>query len=196
MRAKTNLAVKEVREEHSARRLNWNMEDIQRIITPYPPQPNDDAVLRHMEDDTWILEGESAYEDEGEGNSDDSENEEGYEEELDEEKEEAADLAALAAVGDTEDVRSSGYDDVEDVGNCGELPRIGCATKADALAESQTLIGVLEVAMSSLKEVGAQGSVAHIMNAIRNEERRMRANSREDQEVLLALARSRDQEIA
>ena len=30
----------------------------------------------------------------------------------------------------------------------------GCATKADALAESQTLIGVLETAMSSLKEVG------------------------------------------
>ena len=35
----------------------------------------------------------------------------------------------------------------------------GCATKADALAESQTLIGVLETAMSSLKEVGAQGAV-------------------------------------
>ena len=68
-------------------------------------------------------------------------------------------MAALAAVGDTEDVRSSGYDDVEDVRSCGELPIIGCATKADALAESQTLIGVLETAMSSLKEVGAQGAV-------------------------------------
>ena len=38
-------------------------------------------------------------------------------------------------------------------------PIVGCATKADALAESQTLIGVLETAMSSLKEVGAQGAV-------------------------------------
>ena len=154
MRANINFAVKEVREEHSARRLNWNMEDIQRIIAPYPPQPNDDAALRYMEDGTWILEGESAYEDEGEGNSDESENEEGSEEELDEEKEEAADLAALAAVGDTEDIRSSGYHDVKDVRSCGELPIIGCATKADALAESQALLGVLEAAMSPLKEVG------------------------------------------
>ena len=115
-----------------------------------------------MEDDTWLLEGECVYEDEGEGKSDDSEDEEGSEEELNEEEEEAADLAALVAIGghgDTEDVRSSGYDDVEDVRSCGELPSIGCATKADALAESQTLIGVLETAMSSLKEVGAQGAV-------------------------------------
>ena len=107
---------------------------------------------------TWLPEGEGAYEDEGEGKSDDSENEEGSEEEFDEEKEEGADLAALAAVGATEDVLSSGYDDVEDVRRCGELPIIGCATKADALAESQTPIGVLEAAMSSLKEVGGAGS--------------------------------------
>ena len=46
MRPKTNIAVKEVREEHSAGRLGWNVEDIQRIIKPYPPQPNVDAVLR------------------------------------------------------------------------------------------------------------------------------------------------------
>ena len=105
-------------------------------------------------------------------------------------------MAALAAVGDTEDVSSSGYNDVEDIHSCGELPIIGCATQADALAESQTGIGVLEAAMPSLKEVGAQGSVAHIMNAIRNEKRRMRANSREDQEVLAALARSREHEAA
>ena len=105
---------------------------------------------------------ECVYADEGEGKSDESEDEEGSEKELNEEEEEAADLAGLVAIGghgDTEDVRSSGYDDVEDVRSCGELPSIGCATKADALAESQTLIGVLETAMSSLKEVGAQGAV-------------------------------------
>ena len=155
MRANINFAVNEVREEHRAKRLNWNMYDIKRIIKSYPPQPRVDAVLRNIEDDTRLLEGERPYEDEGEGKSDDSENEEGYEEELGEEKEEAADLAALAAVGDTEDVRSSGYDDVEDIRSCGEPPIIGCATKADALAESQTLIGVLEAAMSSLKGAGA-----------------------------------------
>ena len=152
-----------------------------------------------MEDDTWLPEGECPYEAEGEGKSDDSEDEEGSEEEVNEEEEEAAELAALVAIGgtgDTEDVRSSGYDDVEDVGNCGELPRIGCATKADALAESQTLISVLETAMASLKEVGAQGSVAQLQNEIRKEKRRVRASSREDQDVLRALAQQRDQEIA
>ena len=109
-----------------------------------------------------------------------------------EEEEEAADLAGLVAIGghgDTEDVRSSGYDDVEDVRSCGELPSIGCATKADALAESQTLIGVLETAMASLKEVGAQGGVAQLQNEIRKEKRRARASSREDQEVLHASER-------
>ena len=152
-----------------------------------------------MEDDTWLPEGESAYKDEGEGKSDDAEDEEGSEEEVNEEEEEAAELAALVAIGgtgDTEDVRSSGYDDVEDVRSCGELPSIGCATKADALAESQTLIGVLETAMSSLKEVGAQGSVAQLQNEIRKEKRRARASSREDQDVLRALAQQRDQEMA
>ena len=119
MRAKIKSAVKEIREEHSAKRLMWNVEDVQRIIKPYPIHKKVDAVLRKMEDDTWLPEGECAYEDEGEGKSDDSENDEGSEEELDEEKEEAADLAALAAVGDTEDVRSSGYDDVEDIRSCG-----------------------------------------------------------------------------
>ena len=124
-----------------------------------------------MEDDTWIPEGESAYADKGEGKSDDSEDEEGSEEELNEEEEEAADLAALDEIGghgDTEDVRSSGYDDVEGVRSCGEIPIIGCATKAAALTESQTLIGVFEMAMASIKEVGAQAVVAHLMNEIRN----------------------------
>jgi hypothetical protein len=75
-------------------------------------------------------------------------------------------LAAILAItgsGDTEDVRSSGYDDVEgvDVHSCVESPSIGCATKADALTQSQTLIAVLETAMGSLKQVGAAGAVDH-----------------------------------
>ena len=108
----------------------------------------------------------------------------GSEQEPNEEEEEAADLAALVAIGghgDTEDVRSSGYDGVEDVRSCGELPSIDCATKADELAGSQTLIALLEAAMSPLKEAGAQASVAHLQNEIRKEKRRARASSREDQ---------------
>ena len=50
--------------------------------------------------------------------------------------------------------------------------------------------------MSSLKEVGAQGPVAQLQNEIRKEKRRARASSREDPDVLLALARQRDQEMA
>ena len=122
MRAKINSAVAEIREEHNAKRLSWNVEDIQRIIMPYPKHQKVDAVLRKMEDDTWIPEGECVYEDEGEGKSDDSEDDVGSEEEPNEEEEEAADLAALAAIGghgDTEDVRSSGYDGVEDAPSCG-----------------------------------------------------------------------------
>ena len=53
----------------------------------------------------------------------------------------AADLATLFAIsgsGDTEDVRSSGYDDVEDVDahDCEEAPSMGRATKTDALTQS------------------------------------------------------------
>ena len=170
MRAKIISAVADIREEHNAKRLSWNVEDIQRIIMPYPKHQKVDAVLRKMEDDTWIPEGERVYEDEGEGKSDDSEDEVGSEKEPNEEEEEAADLATLVALGghgDTEGVGSSGYDDVENVHSCGELPAIGCATKSDALTGSQTLIALLEAAMSSLKEVGAQASVAHLQNEIR-----------------------------
>ena len=142
------------------------MEDIQRIIRPYPKHKEADTILAKMEDDTWVPDGQCAYAEEGEGKSDDDEDEDNSEEELNEEEEEAADLAAFDAIcgyGDAHDVRSSGYGDVEDVRSCGEPPIIGCATKSDALAQSQTLIGVLETAMGSLKEVGAQGVVAQRM---------------------------------
>ena len=77
MRAKINFAVKEIREEHSAGRIGWSVEDVKRIIKPYPINKQVDAILRNMEDDTWIPEGECPYAEEGEGDSDDSEDEEG-----------------------------------------------------------------------------------------------------------------------
>ena len=177
------------------------MEDVKRIIKPYPINRQVDAILRKMEDDTWIPEGECPYAEEGEGESDDPEDEEGSEQEPNEEEEEEAELAAIwtiAGSGDTEDIRSSRHDDVEgvDVHSCVEAPSIGCATKADALTQSQTLIAVLETAMGSLKQVGAQGVVAQTENEIRKEKRRARASNREDQEVLHALERQRDAELA
>ena len=36
MRTKIVSAVAEIREEHNAKRVSWNMEYIQRIIRPYP----------------------------------------------------------------------------------------------------------------------------------------------------------------
>ena len=125
MRANINAAVDEVREEHNANRLNWTMEDIQRIIMPYPAHKHVDAVLQKMEDDTWLPEGELPYDAEGEGESDDSAGEQDSEEEPNEEQQEAVRLAAFVAIGghgDTEGVRSSGYEDVEDVSSCGEPP--------------------------------------------------------------------------
>ena len=47
MRAKINSTVKNVREEHNAKRLMWNVEDVQRIIKPYPIHKKVDAVLRN-----------------------------------------------------------------------------------------------------------------------------------------------------
>ena len=97
-----------------------------------------------------------------------------------------ASLVAIGEHGDTEDVRSSGNEDVEDVRSCGEPPSISCATKAEALAQSQTPIGVFEMAMPSLKEVGAQASAAHLQNETITENRRARASIREDQDVIIA----------
>ena len=54
---------------------------------------------------------------------------------------------------------------------------------------------MLETATGSLKQVGAQGAIAQLENGIRQEKRRARASSREDQEALRALAAQREQYI-
>ena len=181
-------------EEFAANRLGWNVEDLKRIIMPYPKSKQVDAILANIQDDTWIPEGECAYEQEGEEASDDAEDEESADEE-NEEDEEAADLAALVEISG-HDVRSSEHGDVEDFRSGGEAPSIASATEADALTRSQTLISVFEAVMESLKEVGAQGAVAHMANEIQKERRRARAIGKEDPDVLFALARQRDQEEA
>ena len=65
------------------------------------------------------------------------------------------------------DICNREYGDVVDVRSCAEPPIVVCATKSAAMAQSQTLIGVLETAMESLKEVGAQAVVAQMVNDIR-----------------------------
>ena len=73
-----------------------------------------------------------------------------------------------------------------------------CRTKAERLdaEKSQQLIATYESAIISLKDAGAMRSVVNLENEIRKEKRRMRALSREDHEVLLALAQRRDHEEA
>ena len=92
-------------------------------------------------------------------------------------------MAALVAVGghgDTVDVRSGGDEDVEDVLDCGEDPSMSCATTAESVPESQTFIGVLEQVITSLKEVGAQASVAHVQHENRNRRKEGRVLSAEN----------------
>ena len=77
MRAKINSAVAEVREEVAANRIGWSMEELKRIIMPYPKRPKVDAILERLEDDTWIPDGECPYACQDEEASDDAEGEEG-----------------------------------------------------------------------------------------------------------------------
>ena len=72
MRAKIIVAVKEAREEHNANRLNWTVEDIQRIIMQCTTNKQVDVAFRNMEDDSWLPEGDRPYDDEGDEKSDDS----------------------------------------------------------------------------------------------------------------------------
>ena len=170
------------------------MEDLKRIIMPYPKRPKVDAILERLEDDTWIPDGECAYACQDEEASDDAEDEEGAQEE-NEEEEEAADLAALAALTGDDD-SSSKHGHVEDVRSGGQVPSTASTTDAETVAHSQKLISTLEAAMESLKAVGAQAAVAHMANEIQKERRRARAIGRDDPDVLYALARQRDEEEA
>ena len=76
--------------------------------------------------------------------------------EEDEGQEEAADFAALAAIRGHEEEWRKG----QHVRSGGTAPSITSATQADALRNSQPLIGVVETAMAPLKEVQAQAVVA------------------------------------
>ena len=58
MRAKICSAVAEVREEVAANRLGWNVEDVKRLMKPYPKRSGVDETLERLGGDTSILEGE------------------------------------------------------------------------------------------------------------------------------------------
>ena len=206
MREKINSAVAEVREEARAGRLRWSFADVQRLIKPYPKRPAVDAVLARLGDDTWIEEGDSKYEDEdGEASAHEEGGGESAEESDGHETPDEAVLGCFSAVADevgqeAEQGRSCGPGEAAGghpgEGSSGSAALAIDEADAETLAHSSHLVATLESAMASLKACGAMNSVVNLENEIRKERRRMRAMSNEDPEVLLALARQRDEEEA
>ena len=67
MRQKVNAAVAEVRAEVKEGRLTWCLNDIRRLIRPYPPHQHVDTILVALGEDTALEEGEQPYKDEEQG---------------------------------------------------------------------------------------------------------------------------------
>ena len=183
MRTKINAAVADVYEEVRAGRLRWNLQDVKRLIQPYRKHKHIDAILEKMGDDTWVPEDEARFLEDGAKSSSDSGD--------DEEREEPAVVGWAEAEGPPGEPSSSAVED----GPGSALVSIEPAA-AEALTSSQMRIAAYESAISPLKERGAMKSVINLQNEIRKEKRRMRAISREDPDVLLALAQRRDREEA
>ena len=186
MRAKINSAVAEVAEEVAADRLHWNVADVKRLILPYPKKAEVDAILARQADDTWLAEGEAPYEEDGAESSGD----EGWG------KDEHLADDALLEIADAEEepegpARSCGLVAAAD-GNSAPTT----AAEAENIAQSLSLIATYESAIASLKAVGAMKAVINLENDIQKERRRMRACCKESPDVLLALARQRDEEQA
>ena len=200
MRAKINSAVAEVKDEVEAGRLRWTAEDVRRVIRPYPKHKHVDAVLAHMEDDTWVPEGERPYvEDEADtsafGSDDESEAEAEDHPDKSEAKKHPDEGESEAEF--TPDEGESEAKDLPDEPDNGA----GCVVStneavAEHVAHSAHLIATFESAISSLQACGAMKSVINLENEIVKERRRIRSMSREDPDVVLALTRQRDEENA
>ena len=198
MRTKINAAVADVYEEVREGRLSWNVHDVKRLIKPYRKHKHIDAILEKMSDDTWVPEGEAVFVDDDAKSSSGSSDDEG-------EEIAAADAADVIAVADAADeAEAEGPPDAPSSSAAAEGPGSTAAemlvatdpASAEMLTKSQQLIATYESAIISLKDAGAMRSVVNLENEIKKEKRRMRAFSREDPEVLLALAQRRDHEEA
>ena len=67
---------------------------------------------------------------------------------------------------------------------------------AERVEQSRRLISTYEKAIKALRDCGAMRLAINLENKIRKERRRMRGMSNENPEVVLALARQRDEEAA
>jgi hypothetical protein len=189
MREKINAAVAEVRQEVQANRLSWTYANVRRLIRPYPQHRGVDSKLAKLEDDTWIPEGETPYEEEDESSEDEGEEDEDGEGDLDAAVADEAVDESDSAVADQPDSMAAGE------AHCAAL----CALSdgdAEVVMNSQRLIVAYEGAIVQFKAVGAMKAVVNLENEIRKERRKLRGMSKEDPDVLLALARQQDAEDA
>ncbi len=200
MRAKINSAVAEVKAEVAAGRLGWSAQDVQRVIRPYPKHKHVDAILGLQGDDDKRPEGEKAWADDEEDTSafgSDDETEAEAEDHADEGEAEAeshpdeGEAEAECQPDEQGDARSCGRSD-----GAGDSAVAISAGAAEQITHSAHLISTYESAISSLKVCGAMKSVINLQNDITKERRRMRSLGREDQDVMLALARQGDEEDA
>jgi hypothetical protein len=200
MRAKIDSAVAEVKAEVAAGRLGWSVKDVQRVIRPYPKHKHVDAILELQGDDDKRPEGEKAWADDEADTSafgDDDETEDEADDHADEGEAEAeshpdeGEAEAECQPDEQGDARSCGRSD-----GAGDSAVAISAAAAEQIAHSAHLISTYESAITSLKAAGAMKSVINLQNDITKERRRMRSLGREDQGVMLALARQGDEEDA
>ena len=203
MRAKINSAVAEVKAEVAAGRLGWNVQDVQRLIRPYPKHRHVDEILERQGDDTWCPEGERPYEDDdvdtsapgGDGGPESEAEDRPEEGDAEAEgKPDEGEAGAEDPLDEQGGARSSGRSD--GAGDSAVCEVALSAAQAEHVAHSSQLIATYESAIESLKACGAMKSVINLQNDIVKERRRMRLMGKEDPDVLLALSRKADEEDA
>ena len=202
MREKVNAAVADVREEVLANRIRWTPDDVKRLILPYPRHSHTDAVLANMGDDTpeaSAVAGEdddSDKDEDGDGDSDAS----GGDEDFGGGNSAVADdhpaaAGAHTAVADDHTAVASAHTAVADDRRSGD-DVVTSAEAAEISVRSGELLSTLEGAISALRSCGAMQAVVHLESEVGKEKRRVRAISREDPDVLEALARHSDADRA
>ena len=188
MRAKVNAAVADVRTEVAAGRLQWNQSDVQRLIKPYPRRGKVDAILENIGDDAGNdLADESGDEAMGDNNAD---------------TDHSADESDLEGAGKDKQSAADAGDDEQPsaVPNLNQPSAVAedivSPEEVECVLQSRKIIAALQHAKETCQQVGAMSSVVHLDNQIRHEERKMRQRTREDPDLLIALAHTMDMEAA
>ena len=195
MREKINSAVAEVTEEVAAGRLSWSREDVQRLILPYPARREVDAVLANMQDDTMLDEGECPYRNDDDGASaadSDEEHAEGDGEPCEEDDAHPA-VAGEPAASEVAAAEPAIAEPAVAGAPCAIEVSAGAA---DHVTYSREKTSALQSAREVLLSAGLMQAVVNIDYELAKERRRLRGACKADSDVMLALARQRDEEDA